>query len=125
MRLIRCSEQTTSLRDFYLNQMKEKPKGGMCEIIEMLEKEQSTAHLTAYTLLSHSKLCLLNEDNSGSVRLVTIDRTCSPLGKFEVTSKMPDRLAPWPNAYVHGYGDWTYEVVDRIIAGVAFTEAWS
>ena len=76
-----------------------------------------------YGLTSHYQLCLLAEDTWQSpwfVKVVAIDRR-----NYRVSYLVPERLAPWRWAYVHGKAESEDEAVRMILIAMDRSEGWS
>lgn len=128
MQLIRCSCQSENpdLAWFYARALKNANDTQLIlTVFQMLEDVEITSVPSMFWLLSHTKICLLSEDNFQSPRWVTVDVGCSPFGKLEVACRVPSRTAPWPNAYVQGYAKTPEEAVAKIVAGIEFSQGWA
>ena len=77
----------------------------------------------SYGLTSHWHLCLLATDTGQSpwfVKVVATDRR-----NYHVSYRMPERLAPWRGAYVHGDAESEDEAVRMILIAMGWSGGWS
>ena len=123
MRLNRIAQQQNGpdIRAFYIHVLKF-PKPGMLTVLDLLE-EAEPRELTVFFLLSHSELCLLSADDFRTRRWIKIDQDVN--GRFVVKCRVPDRIAPWPHAYVRACVETPQEVIAKVSAGISFSEGWS
>ncbi|MBI2393236.1 MAG: hypothetical protein HYV09_26865 [Deltaproteobacteria bacterium] len=128
MRLVRCKDQShETLEEFYGASGVEEPtefwlRAGqtMLALIDRLRALPDDR--AAWGLTSHFHLILLAEDTSNSpwlVRIVAADATL-----YSVAYLMPERFAPWPNAYVTGESRSEDEAVAMILKAMEMSKGW-
>ena len=124
MKLSRCNDQPGTLEEFYgamiENGASESDIGGtMLRLIERLKALPDER--SVWGLTSHYTLCLLSENSSAShwyVKVVAIGRN------YFVEYRMPDALAPWPEAYVKGEARSEAEAVHMLLEGMLNSGGW-
>jgi hypothetical protein len=128
MYLTRCQDQPSkTLDEFYTDvSQHDHPvdrEGGkvMLDLIARLRALPDERRV--YGLTSRYRLCLLAEDTSRSSWFVII----SALEKrnYSVEYLMPERVAPWPHAYVRGEAGSEEEAVQMIMTAMEKSEGWS
>jgi hypothetical protein len=75
-----------------------------------------------YGMTSHFSLCLLAEHDYLSPTFVVI--TPSVLQRYDIEYLMPERLAPWPHAYVKGVASSVDEAVEMVLIAMEKSEGW-
>ena len=121
MGLIRCSCQngSKSLGDYYARVLKQPDADRMMSFFNLLGDSSSAQ--TVFWLLSHTKICLLSEDDHSATKWATVDVGYTPFGKFEIQCRVPDAIAPWSQAYVHGFADYPEYAVEMLLSGLEFS----
>ena len=127
MHLVRCNDQKSKTLDEFYKEMSE---------ADRVEREIGTtmlsllAHLRAlpdgrnvWGLTSHYRLCLLAEDSYETPWFVTV--VALNERNYFVEYLMPERVAPWPHAYVRGEARSEDEAVQMILTGMEKSEGWS
>lgn len=76
-----------------------------------------------FGLTSHHRLCLLAQNTYRSPWFVIISALDSR--NFYVEYLMPDRIAPWPHAYVKGEARSEDDAVQMIVTAIESSEGWS
>src|SRR5258706_5097327 len=117
MHLTRCQDHPSkTLDEFYAEVSRHdhpvEREGGKVMLDFIIRLRALPDERLVYGLTSHYRLCLLAEDNSRSPWFVII----SALDKrnYNVEYLMPERVAPWPHAYVRGEASSEEEAVQMI-----------
>ena len=127
MHLTRCQDQKSQTLDEFYTEVGQGDhpalrEGGkaMLDLIARLRALPDERHV--YGLTSHYRLCLLAQDTSRSPWFVII----SALDKrnYFVEYLMPERVAPWPQAYVRGEARSENDSVHMIITAMEKSEGW-
>jgi len=74
-------------------------------------------------LTSHYHLCFLSQDASETSRLVVV--SALDRRNYFIEYLVPERLAPWPNAYIRGEARSEDEAVKMILIAMEKSEGWS
>ncbi len=74
-------------------------------------------------LTSHYRLCLLSEDSSASPWFVIV--SALDMRNYYVEYLMPERVAPWPHAYVRGEARAEDDAVQMVVTAMEKSEGWS
>lgn len=127
MHLTGCQDQKSqTLDEFYAEVSQQESvvcrEGGraMLDIIACLRALPDERRL--FGLTSHHRLCLLAQDTYLSpwfVIISALDRR-----NYYVEYLMPDRIAPWPHAYVKGEARSEDEAVQMIVTAIERSEGW-
>jgi hypothetical protein len=127
MSLIRCQDQKSqSLEDFYteLSQQDDvafrKSGKAMLELLGRLQDLPIEESL--YGLTSHNRLCLLAEDEYSAacfIRISALDEQ-----NYAIEYLMPERISPWPYAYVRGETDSLEKAIEMLLTGIKRSEGW-
>lgn len=126
MRLTRCSEQTLGepLGEFYAAAARaehgSETGAAMLRLVELLLAAPDERRV--YALASSDRLCLLSRNAIRSPWFVVV--TGDGAGGYQVQYLMPQRLAPWPNAYVGGEARSAPEAVRMILTAMDRSEGW-
>ena len=127
MHLTRCHDQKLkTLDEFYgeLSQSGEQVtrEGGktMLALITRLRSLLNEQHV--YGLTSHYRLCLLARDSAETPWFVIV--SALDARNYFVEYLMPERIAPWPQAYVRGEAHSEDEAVQMILTGMEKSEGW-
>lgn len=127
MHLTRCQDQKSkTLNEFYTEISQHTHpvdrEGGkaMLDLIGRLVALPGERRV--YGLTSHYRLCLLAQDSSQSPWFVII----SALNKknYYVEYLMPERVAPWPHAYVRGEARSEDDAMRIIMIAMEKSEGW-
>ncbi len=127
MHLIRSQDQKSKTLDEFYTEISEhdhpvdRESGeAMLDLISRLRALPDER--SVYGLTSHYRLCLLAQDTWRSPWFVII----SALNKSEyfVEYLMPERIAPWPQAYVRGEAHSEDEAVRMILTAMDKSEGW-
>jgi class 3 adenylate cyclase len=128
MQLIRCHEQKSkSLDDFYTDisnhdgSVDREIGKTMLALIARLRSLPDDRQ--AWGLTSHYRLCLLGEDSSATPWFVII--SALDTRDYYVEYLMPERVAPWPHAYVRGEASSEDDAVQMILTAMERSEGWS
>lgn len=116
MRLVRCHAQSRQTLDEFYAPTDEAPDGGesgraMLSLLRRLRELPDPR--SVWGLTSHQRLILKAEDRWDSPSYVMIT-ACAPDSYF-VSYRMPDDLAPWPEAHVNGEAQSEGEAVRMIL----------
>lgn len=128
MNLTRCRDQKSkTLDEFYgeLSQSDEPVTRGIGKsmLALMTRLRASPDERRVFGLTSHYQLCLLAEDSfeaSKFVSIAALDRR-----SYSVEYLMPERVAPWPDAYVRGEARSEDDAVQMILTAIEKSEGWS
>jgi hypothetical protein len=126
MDLRRCQDQKSqSLEAFYSELSQEdafrKRGKAMLEIVRRLQDSPNQERV--YGLTSHDRLCLLAEDTYTAgwfVRISALDRQ-----NYMIEYLMPERISPWPCAYVRGEAGSLEIATEMILIGIQQSEGWN
>ena len=127
MHLSRCKDQgKRTLEEFYTeiteseNAVSRDIGTVMLHLITRLRALPNDRHV--FGLTSHLRLCLLAEDSWKSPWFAIV----SALDKrnYYVEYLMPERMAPWPRAYVKGEARSEDEAVRMIETAIENSEGW-
>jgi hypothetical protein len=128
MHLTRCQDQSHETLDgFYTEDLqsddpfRQSLGKTMLDLIARLRALPDERRV--YGLTSHWHLCLLATDTGQSpwfVKVVATDRR-----NYHVSYRMPERLAPWRWAYVHGDAESEDEAVRMILIAMDWSGGWS
>lgn len=127
MHLTGCQDQKSqTLDEFYTEVSRQESfvcrEGGkaMLDLIARLRALPDERRV--FGLTSHHRLCLLAEDTYRSPWFVIF----SALDKrnYFVEYLMPERIAPWPHAYVRGEPRSEGEAVRMIVTAMEKSEGW-
>jgi hypothetical protein len=128
VQLTRCQDQhPETLDDFYgdlarsENVVTRRSGETMLHLIKRLRALPNERRV--YGLTSLSRLCLKAEDTSDSSWSVIV--SVLDERNYFIEYLMPDRLAPWPNAYVKGEAGSEDEAVQMILTAIERSEGWS
>jgi len=128
MQLARCHEQKSkTLDDFYAEiaehdghidrEIGQTMLSLLARLRALPDKRQ------VWGLTSHYHLCFLSQDASATSRFVIV--SALDRRNYYVEHLMPERLAPWPNAYVRGEARSEDEAVRMILIAIEKSEGWS
>jgi hypothetical protein len=127
MHLTRCKDQPNhTLDEFYTEASQSQDfairEGGktMLELLLVLRALQNERQV--YGLTSHYRLCLLAEDTYTSRWLVIISALNNR--NYFVEYLMPERIAPWPHAYVRGEARSEDDAVKMILTAMEKSGGW-
>lgn len=127
MRLTGCQDQNSkTLEEFFTEVSQHKNvvsrEGGkaMLGIIARLRALPDERHI--FGLTSHTRLCLLARDTYRSPWFVIVSALDSR--NYYVEYLMPDRIAPWPHAYVKGAAYSEDDAVQMIVTAIERSEGW-
>jgi len=122
MQLQRCSDQKhATLEEFYSEFRKQSQIGEtMLALIARLRRLEDQRKV--WGLTSHERLCLLSQDSWETpwfVKIVALD----PRNYF-IEYLMPERVAPWKNAYVTGEACSEDDAIRMIFIAMEKSEGW-
>lgn len=127
MHLTRCHDQKPKTLDEFYGELSQSDEpvtreGGttMLTLIKRLRLMPNEQHV--YGLTSHQRLCLLAEDSSETPWFVIV--AALDTQNYFVEYLMPERVAPWPRAYVRGEAHSENEAVKMILTGMEKSEGW-
>jgi hypothetical protein len=126
MYLTSCQTQKQTLEEFYAEVMhweqdRHREIGTlMLALIARLRALPNSRR--AFGVTSHLRLCLLAQDDWKSPPYVTI--SIMDRHNYFVDYLMPARIAPWPNASVHGEAHSEDEALRMIDIAMANSEGW-
>ena len=128
MHLTRCQDQKSKTLDEFYRELSisDEPVTreigqtmlGLIARLRALSDERRVWGLT-----SHYRLCLLAADSSQTDRFVTV--VALDTRNYYVEYLMPQRVAPWPHAYVRGEARSEDEAVQMIQTGMEKSEGWN
>jgi hypothetical protein len=128
MHLTGCQDQKSrSLDEFYAEVTQQESvvcrEGGQAMLDLIARLRALPDEHRVFGLTSHHRLCLLAEDTCQSSWFVII----SALDKrnYYVEYLMPERIAPWPHAYVKGEARSEDDAVQMIVTAMEKAEGWS
>jgi hypothetical protein len=125
MRLTRCKDQKSATLDEFYTEISEQDTRecgkAMLDLIARLRALPDEKHV--FGLTSLLRLCLLAEDTYKSPWFVII----SALDKrnYFIEYRMPDDIAPWPDAFVRGKARSEDDAVRMIITAMEKSGGWS
>ena len=128
MHLTRCHDQKTKTLDEFYRELSVSDEPVTREIgqtmlsliagLRALSDERSVWGLT-----SHHRLCLLAADSAETDWFVTV--VALDARNYFVEYLMPERVAPWPRAYVRGEARSEDEAIQMIQTGMEKSEGWN
>jgi hypothetical protein len=128
MHLTRCKDQKSATIDEFYTEVSEHDnytsrEGGkaMLDLIARLRALPDERRV--FGLTSHDRLCFLAEDSYESswfVLVWALDKR-----NYFVEYRMPDNIAPWPQAFVRGEARSEDEAVRMIITAMEKSGGWS
>jgi hypothetical protein len=126
--LTRCHDQKTKTLDEFYRELSVSDEPVTREIgqtmlsliagLRALSDERSVWGLT-----SHHRLCLLAADSAETDWFVTV--VALDARNYFVEYLMPERVAPWPRAYVRGEARSEDEAIQMIQTGMEKSEGWN
>lgn len=128
MHLTRCHDQKSKTLDEFYRELSVSDEPVTREIgramLSLVARLRGLAdERRVWGLTSHYRLCLLAADSYETpsfVRVVALDAR-----NYFVEYLMPERVAPWPRAYVSGEARSEDEVVQMILTGMEKSEGWN
>ncbi len=128
MYLTRCQDQKSqTLEEFYMEMSHGDEDSVFPEVsrtmLDLIARLRALPdERRVYGLTSHDRLVLLAQDTYRSPWLVIL----SALDKrnYFVSYLLPERLAPWPHAYVNGEAQSEDEAVQMILTAMDKSEGW-
>lgn len=123
MNLIRSKDQPSATIEEFYSRISNPPELGpaMLSLIERLRAVPEPVEV--YGLTSHERLCLLPADSSAAswpVIFIALD-----FRNYFVEYLVPEKLAPWPNAYMRGEAQSENQAVEMILTAMRNSGAWS
>lgn len=127
MHLTRCRDQKSNTLDEFYTEISEHDGAvdrGIGEaMLSLLARLRALPdERCVWGLTSHYRLCLLAEDRSETPSFVTV--VALDKRDYYVEYLMPERVAPWPLAYVRGEARSEDEAVQMILTGMENSEGW-
>jgi len=121
MHITRCQDQKSKTLDEFYTEVSENGGEAMLDLLTRLRALPDKRRV--YGLTSLARLCLLAEDTYTSPWFVIV----SALDKrnYFVEYLMPERVAPWPHAYVRGEARTEDDAVQMIVTAMERSEGWS
>jgi hypothetical protein len=128
MHITRCRDQKSrTLDEFYSdlsvqeNPVSRESGNAMLSLLTRLRARPEVWR--AFGLTSHHRLCFHAEDDYRSPSFVTI--SVLDQRNYFVEYLMPERLAPWPNAYVKGEATPEEEAIAMVVRAMEQSGGWS
>ena len=125
MRLIRCKDQSSRTLDEFYTEMchSEVPvtrEVGRTMLALLVRLRALPDDRLIYALTSHYRLCLLARDSSPWFLIISaLDER-----NYFIEYLMPERDAPWPQAYVKGEARSEDDAVKMIATAMKNSEGW-
>jgi hypothetical protein len=132
MQLVHCSEQgSQTLDEFYADIAANEPPywhtgPAMLSLIKRLREIPDDRQV--WGLTSHSRLCLLAQDEifkNDVFRPWYVVFVAGSTNEYYVEYRMPESIAPWPNAYVRGEARSEDEAVEMILTAMERSGGWA
>ncbi len=127
MHLTRCRDQKSRTLDEFYGELiqSDEPvtrEGGKTMLALIRRLRLLPIEQRVFGLTSHYRLCLLAQDSAETpwfVIAAALDER-----NYFVEYLMPERIAPWPRAYVRGEAHSEDEAVQMILTGMEKSEGW-
>lgn len=132
MHLTRCQDQKhRTLEEYFGKEIHpEDPRpyeyddeGAMISLIQRLRALPDERQV--YGLTSERTLCLLALDTQSAPCLVKVHAVSKRMNMYFIDYLMPQRNAPWPQAYITGTANSEDEAVEMILIGMDKSGGWS
>ncbi|MDX2111882.1 MAG: hypothetical protein SFY80_16760 [Verrucomicrobiota bacterium] len=127
MHLVRCHDQKSKTLDEFYKEISEHDRVdreiGMAMLSLLARLRALPDGRDVWGLTSHYRLCLLATDSSETPWFVTV--VALNERNYFLEYLMPERLAPWPHAYVRGEALSEDDAVRMILIGMERSEGWS
>lgn len=127
MRLARCKDQAKAPLDQFFEELTLQEdyagRDGAKAMLGLISRlRASDCPHRVYGLTSHDRLCLLAEDSYASSWFVIVSALDS--NNYRVEYRMPDRLSPWPEAYVTGESHSEDGALRMVLIAMERSEGW-
>jgi hypothetical protein len=128
MHLTGCQDQKSrTLEEFYAEVIQQESvvcrEGGQAMLDLIARLRALPCEHRVFGLTSHHRLCLLAEDTYRSTWFVII--SAFDKRNYNVQYLMPERISPWPRAYVNGEARSEDDAVKMILTAMEKAEGWS
>jgi hypothetical protein len=128
MHLTRCKDQASKTLDEFYTDISQHDGDidrsiGQAMLNLLARLRALPGEREVWGLTSHYRLCLLAENSSATPWFVIL--AALDMQNFYIEYLMPERVAPWPNAYVRGEARSIDDAVRMIVTATEKSEGWS
>ena len=127
MQFTRCRDQSDSTLEMFYRDLIDAEAGqlaaGANAMLCLIDRLHALpAPERVYGLTSLHRLCLLSEDSWKSPWHIIVSAADDRF--FQIEYLLPERMAPWPNAYVRGEAHSLDDAIEKICIAMQRSEGW-
>lgn len=95
----------------------------MVQFVNLLNKRLGERKINC--VRTHTSLILLAEEDTLSGRVgITANFKSGQLHGIEILCRMPERIEPWPNAWIQSIESNVEDAVEKTLLAIDYSEAW-